>query len=108
VGEVTSVSASSMFITAQGGQIEVAKGKLGSGKKLSRQIWELPPEPYSATDRAGLHSHGRAMNANSKSGAASGAWSPGQGCCFSCRSSCLYFQFSIAACAFGPCVCQCN
>jgi len=35
VGEVTAVSASSMFITAQGGQIEVAKGKLGSGKKVS-------------------------------------------------------------------------
>jgi methionyl-tRNA formyltransferase len=35
IGEVTAVSASSMFITAQGGQIEVAKGKLGSGKKVS-------------------------------------------------------------------------
>ena len=35
VGEVTLVSATSMFITAQGGQIEVAKGKLGSGKKIS-------------------------------------------------------------------------
>lgn len=35
VGEVTAVSAASMFITAQGGQIEVAKGKLGSGKKIS-------------------------------------------------------------------------
>jgi methionyl-tRNA formyltransferase len=35
VGEVTAVSATSMFITAQGGQIEVAKGKLGSGKKVS-------------------------------------------------------------------------
>ena len=35
IGEVTAVSAGSMFITAQGGQIEVAKGKLGSGKKVS-------------------------------------------------------------------------
>ena len=35
IGEVTAVSAASMFITAQGGQIEVAKGKLGSGKKVS-------------------------------------------------------------------------
>ncbi len=35
VGEVTAVSAASMLITAQGGQIEVAKGKLGSGKKVS-------------------------------------------------------------------------
>jgi len=35
VGEVIAVSASSMIITAQGGQIEVAKGKLGSGKKVS-------------------------------------------------------------------------
>ena len=35
VGEVTAVSAASMFITAQGGQIEIAKGKLGSGKKVA-------------------------------------------------------------------------
>jgi len=35
VGEVTAVSAASMYITAQGGQIEIAKGKLGSGKKVS-------------------------------------------------------------------------
>ena len=35
VGEVTAVSAAGMFITAQGGQIEVAKGKLGSGKKVT-------------------------------------------------------------------------
>ncbi|MEK7361915.1 MAG: methionyl-tRNA formyltransferase [Pseudomonadota bacterium] len=35
VGEVTAVSGASMLITAQGGQIEVAKGKLGSGKKVS-------------------------------------------------------------------------
>jgi len=35
IGEVTSVSAGSMFITAQGGQIEVSKGKLGSGKKVA-------------------------------------------------------------------------
>ena len=35
IGEVTAVSAGSMFVTAQGGQIEVAKGKLGSGKKVS-------------------------------------------------------------------------
>ena len=35
IGEVVAVSAGSMFITAQGGQIEVAKGKLGSGKKIS-------------------------------------------------------------------------
>jgi methionyl-tRNA formyltransferase len=35
LGEVTAVGAGSMFITAQGGQIEVAKGKLGSGKKVS-------------------------------------------------------------------------
>ena len=35
IGEITAVSAAGMFITAQGGQIEVAKGKLGSGKKVS-------------------------------------------------------------------------
>ena len=35
IGEVTAVSAGSMFITAQGGQIEVSKGKLGSGKKVA-------------------------------------------------------------------------
>jgi methionyl-tRNA formyltransferase len=35
VGEVTAISAAGMLITAQGGQIEVAKGKLGSGKKVS-------------------------------------------------------------------------
>ena len=35
IGEVTAVSTTGMFITAQGGQIEVAKGKLGSGKKVS-------------------------------------------------------------------------
>jgi methionyl-tRNA formyltransferase len=35
IGEVTAISAGSMFITAQGGQVEVAKGKLGSGKKVS-------------------------------------------------------------------------
>jgi methionyl-tRNA formyltransferase len=35
IGEVIAVSASSMIVTAQGGQIEVAKGKLGSGKKVS-------------------------------------------------------------------------
>ena len=35
VGEITAVSATSMYITAQGGQIEIAKGKLGSGKKVS-------------------------------------------------------------------------
>jgi methionyl-tRNA formyltransferase len=35
IGEVTAISAGSMFITAQGGQIEIAKGKLGSGKKVS-------------------------------------------------------------------------
>ena len=35
LGEVIAVSEASMLITAQGGQIEVAKGKLGSGKKVS-------------------------------------------------------------------------
>ncbi|MDP2639438.1 MAG: methionyl-tRNA formyltransferase [Betaproteobacteria bacterium] len=35
VGEVIAVSEASMLITAQGGQIEVAKGKLGGGKKVS-------------------------------------------------------------------------
>ncbi len=35
IGEITAISAGSMFITAQGGQVEVAKGKLGSGKKVS-------------------------------------------------------------------------
>jgi methionyl-tRNA formyltransferase len=35
IGEITSISAGSMSITAQGGQIEVSKGKLGSGKKVS-------------------------------------------------------------------------
>ena len=42
IGEVTAVSASSMFITAQGGQIEVAKGKLGSGKKVSPAELGIP------------------------------------------------------------------
>ena len=35
VGEVISVGAAGMFISAQGGQIEVSKAKLGSGKKVS-------------------------------------------------------------------------
>ena len=35
IGEVTAVSAQGMFVTAQGGQIEVSKAKLGSGKKLA-------------------------------------------------------------------------
>jgi methionyl-tRNA formyltransferase len=35
IGEVTELSASRMMVTAQGGQIEVAKGKLGSGKKAA-------------------------------------------------------------------------
>jgi methionyl-tRNA formyltransferase len=35
LGEVTEVSASRMLVTAQGGQIEIAKGKLGSGKKVA-------------------------------------------------------------------------
>lgn len=35
VGEVIAVSASGMIISAQGGQIEVARGKLASGKKIS-------------------------------------------------------------------------
>ena len=35
IGEVTAVSAQSMSITAQGGQVEVGKGKLGSGKKVA-------------------------------------------------------------------------
>jgi methionyl-tRNA formyltransferase len=35
IGEITAVSAAGMMITAQGGQIEVTKGKLGSGKKVS-------------------------------------------------------------------------
>ncbi|MBE0625088.1 MAG: methionyl-tRNA formyltransferase [Burkholderiales bacterium] len=35
VGEVIAVSPTSMFITAQGGQIEISKAKLGSGKKDS-------------------------------------------------------------------------
>ena len=35
LGEVIAVNETSMSITAQGGQIEVAKGKLGSGKKVS-------------------------------------------------------------------------
>lgn len=35
IGEITAVSPASMFISAQGGQIEVTKGKLGSGKKVS-------------------------------------------------------------------------
>ena len=42
IGEVTAVSASSMFITAQGGHIEVAKGKLGSGKKVSPAELGIP------------------------------------------------------------------
>jgi len=35
IGEISAISAASMFITAQGGQVEIAKGKLGSGKKVS-------------------------------------------------------------------------
>ncbi len=35
VGEVIAISSGGMVITAQGGQIEVAKGKLGNGKKVS-------------------------------------------------------------------------
>jgi methionyl-tRNA formyltransferase len=35
VGEVADVSETSFFVTAQGGQIEVQKAKLGEGKKLS-------------------------------------------------------------------------
>ena len=35
IGEVTDVTGSSFFVTAQGGQIEVQKAKLGDGKKLS-------------------------------------------------------------------------
>lgn len=35
IGEVIAVSATNMFITAHGGQIEVTKGKLGSGKKVA-------------------------------------------------------------------------
>lgn len=35
VGEVTDVTDTSFFVTAQGGQIEVQKAKLGDGKKLS-------------------------------------------------------------------------
>ena len=35
IGEVTEVGAGGMVVTAQGGQIEIAKGKLGSGKKLA-------------------------------------------------------------------------
>jgi methionyl-tRNA formyltransferase len=42
VGEVTEIGADSMFITAQGGQIEVAKGKLGSGKKVSPADLGIP------------------------------------------------------------------
>jgi methionyl-tRNA formyltransferase len=35
IGEIAAVTATSMFITAQGGQIEVTKVKLGSGKKIA-------------------------------------------------------------------------
>jgi methionyl-tRNA formyltransferase len=35
IGEVTEVGAGGMVVTAQGGQIEIAKGKLGSGKKAA-------------------------------------------------------------------------
>jgi methionyl-tRNA formyltransferase len=35
IGEVTEIGAGGMLVTAQGGQIEFAKGKLGSGKKLA-------------------------------------------------------------------------
>ncbi len=35
IGEVTDVTGTSFFVTAQGGQIEVQKAKLGDGKKLS-------------------------------------------------------------------------
>ena len=35
IGEVTAVGPANMFISAQGGQIEISKGKLGSGKKVA-------------------------------------------------------------------------
>jgi len=35
IGEITDVTATSFFVTAQGGQIEVQKAKLGDAKKLS-------------------------------------------------------------------------
>jgi len=35
IGEITDVTDTSFFVTAQGGQIEVQKAKLGEGKKLS-------------------------------------------------------------------------
>jgi methionyl-tRNA formyltransferase len=35
IGEVTEVGAGGMLVTAQGGQVEISKGKLGSGKKLA-------------------------------------------------------------------------
>jgi methionyl-tRNA formyltransferase len=35
IGEVTAVGPASMFISAQGGQIEISRGKLGSGKKVA-------------------------------------------------------------------------
>jgi len=35
IGEITELSATRMLISAQGGQIEVSRGKLGSGKKVA-------------------------------------------------------------------------
>ncbi|TSA16269.1 MAG: methionyl-tRNA formyltransferase [Betaproteobacteria bacterium] len=42
IGEVTAISAGGMLITGQGGQIEVAKGKLASGKKVSPADLGIP------------------------------------------------------------------
>ncbi len=35
IGEITEVSGSSLFITAQGGQIEVSRARLGDGRKIA-------------------------------------------------------------------------
>ena len=35
IGEITEVSATSLFITAQGGQIEVSRARLGDGRKIA-------------------------------------------------------------------------
>jgi methionyl-tRNA formyltransferase len=35
IGEITEVSATSLFITAQGGQIEVGRARLGDGRKIA-------------------------------------------------------------------------
>ena len=56
IGEVTTITAQSFKVTAQGGSIEVLKAKFEDGKKLaaanSPKAAPLPPEQCSAVDGA--------------------------------------------------------